>query len=620
MPSPFFWRKIFPLLLCFLGGINVATAQENLVPLPWNTPAQKADKVPRPQRKAASLSLPFFEDFVGMDLYPNPDRWVTTREVYLNNTMGVNPVAQGVCTFDALGPDNRPYDTTSAFRVFHADTLAVQPFDLSPYTPGDSIYLSFFVQPQGAGFSPETDDSLMLFFLNRNGRWNKIWAKEGTTLQPFRQVLLPVTDTSYLYDGFRFRFINIASINLNDDVWNLDYIRMNAGRNANDTAVQDVAMSTLPGNLLRDYTAMPYRHYAAKAATETGASINGFVRNNNSQSGPGSVTLNAVNDATGASASVYTNSQSVSLAGYSTPGFSIPFYRPSVSIGPTSPLIIHHQFHIASSLPNASTANDTLTKDQIFDNYFAYDDGTAEQAYYLNLFASLPGKVAMEFHTNVPDTMRGAAILFGQQVPTSANKFFTMQLYSSLAGVNGATADVLLHEQDFYQPRFVDTVNRFFYYTFTTPVIVPAGTYYFCSMQPALSGSDSLYYAVDVNRVGGNHLYYNVDGTWQSSAISGVLMMRPLFGASVAPTAVESVFEEREWSLYPNPSTGELRLQNVPQNSFVQLLDLTGREARAPWRVDENPDLSQFSPGTYLLRWKGENGLWSAPKKWLLMR
>lgn len=604
--------------LMVLCGATQAGAQENLVPLSWNSAPEAAGKtvVQGSLRKATAQSLPFFEDFLGSAPYPDPQRWIVNRQVYVNNTMGVDPVAQGVCTFDALGADNRPYDTANPFRVGYADTLASQPFDLAAYNPGDSIYLSFFYQPQGAGFAPETTDSLMLFFLSRSGRWNKQWAKEGTTLQPFRQVLIPVTDTSYLFNGFQFRFINKASINLNDDVWNLDYIRIATGRNVNDTTVQDIALTAMPGNLLRDYTSMPYRHYLANTAGESAPEISGNFRNNSASSANGFVGLNATNAGTGTS--FYTTGQPFSLPGYRSDAFRIPSYTAITQLGPQEPLIIRHHFSLTTAAPQSSTANDTLTKLQVFDNYFAYDDGTAEKAYFLNLLPSLPGKVAIEFHTHVADTLRGAAILFAQQAPTATNKFFNMQIYRRLAGVAGATADELIHSQDFYQPRFVDTVNRFFNYTFTTPVTLPAGNYYFCVMQPALSGSDSLYYAVDANRIGGNHLYYNVDGNWRSSTVSGALMIRPLFGAPVTPTAVETVKTGPDWRIYPNPSTGALSLEGIPENSRVQLLDISGKQVVRQWLLPQQPDLRSLSSGLYFIRWKSEQGIWSAPQKWIL--
>src|SRR5690606_18109851 len=114
------------------------------------------------------------------------------------------------------------------------------------YSPADSIYLSFFYQPQGRGFAPETQDSLMLYLKDTADAWIKVWAKEGTSIDSFRQVMIPITDPAFFHGAFQFRFVNIASINLIDDIWNLDYIRLAANRNMYDTAVNDVSTLNQP--------------------------------------------------------------------------------------------------------------------------------------------------------------------------------------------------------------------------------------------------------------------------------------------------------------------------------------------------------------------------------------
>ncbi|RYD52084.1 MAG: T9SS type A sorting domain-containing protein [Sphingobacteriales bacterium] len=609
-------KKLF-WLVCWIVGAGTASGQEQLVPLQWNASGTEAPSSRQHLQKTAANTLPFFEDFLGNELYPDAQRWVLNRQVYVNNTMGFNPVSQGVCTFDALGAGNRPYDTVTAFGLNYADSLTSISFDLLSYLPEDSIYLSFFYQPQGIGFSPETTDSLMLYFRTKNGLWVKQWSKEGTTLQPFRQVMIPVRDTNYLYAGFQFRFVNKASINLNDDVWNLDYIRMDAGRSAADTAINDVALSTIPGNLLRDYTSMPYWHYTANPTAETGTNLVGLVQNSKNQPVSATVSLQATDLRTGAT--VGSGSQSVNAGAYSNVSFQIPRYLAQPAASLYERVTFRQFFSVQTSVSQATTVNDTLSKNQVFDNYFAYDDGTAEKAYFLNLLSALPGKIAIEFHTNVADTLRGAAILFGNQVPTSAGKFFSMGIYRKLAGVNNATADELLYSQDFYQPRFVDSVNRFYYYTFAASYPVPAGTYYFSVSQPASSGSDSLYYAIDANRIGGNHLYFNVDGTWRNSTVSGALMVRPLFGAPVEATAVTvPEIQAADWTVYPNPGTNGFQLQGVPVASIIEIADLSGRVMVNTTYTGPPLAVTDLAPGWYLVRWKDTSGNWTTPKKWLL--
>ena len=60
-------------------------------------------------------------------------------------------------------------------------------------------------------------------------------------MQPFKQVMVPVADIKFFHPSFQFSFVNKASINVNDDVWNVDYVRMAANRNMYDTLVNDIA-------------------------------------------------------------------------------------------------------------------------------------------------------------------------------------------------------------------------------------------------------------------------------------------------------------------------------------------------------------------------------------------
>jgi hypothetical protein len=63
------------------------------------------------------------------------------------------------------------------------------------------------------------------------------------------------------------------------------------------------------------------------------------------------------------------------------------------------------------------TRNDTILRVTVFDNYLAYDDGTAERSYFLNLFPTLPGKIAIEHRLNIADTLRGVSVLLVSRYP-----------------------------------------------------------------------------------------------------------------------------------------------------------------------------------------------------------
>ncbi len=90
--------------------------------------------------------------------------------------------------------------------------------------------------------------------------WDRMWYSEGLSLDEFQeeygknmlQVMIPLIDTSYFNDKFRFRFRNYASLsnNLyppswksNGDQWNVDYVYLNYNRTAGDTTYRAITFS-----------------------------------------------------------------------------------------------------------------------------------------------------------------------------------------------------------------------------------------------------------------------------------------------------------------------------------------------------------------------------------------
>lgn len=610
-------RRFFLLLFLIVGG--AAYAQEGVVPLRWN-PTLQAVQDATPEALAAKttapLSLPFFEDFLEYSPLPVSERWVDAQ-VYINNTMPVGQVSRGVATFDALNERGRPYDTVSNAALRYADSLTSQVFDLSDILPGDSVYLSFFYQPQGRGFSPEASDSFMLYFRASNGQYRKQWSVAGSTVQPFRQVMIAVTDTAFFYNGFRFRFVNKASINLNDDVWNLDYIRFAGGRSFADTAISDPATASEPTPLLNDYISMPYRQFVAAAGSERATNLAYTARANRAStvSVPDGFQTSVLNGGV-----IGSGSGTLTTSGFNETLRSFPNSVNTPSLGaPNARVVFQNRFFFGDAGGGNKTANDTILRETVFDNYLAYDDGTAERSYFLNLFPTLPGKVAIEHRLNIADTVRGVSVLFGQQVPTATSKFFTAVVYRRLAGVDGATNDDVAYQQDFLQPGFTGTVNSAQVYPFATPVPMPAGRFYIGLMQPALAGSDSLFYALDVNRVGSNHLYFNVLNQWEGSLINGALMIRPLLGAEL-PLDVAQVRDNNEttFSLYPNPGRTVVYLRGVGDGRApYRVMDMQGRIVVSGMMTDDEPlAVEPLSPGTYFVQVSSKAG-WSRPKRWV---
>lgn len=573
------------------------------------------------KKTTASLSLPFFEDFTGYDVYPGSNQWVD-YQVYINNTMGVNPISRGVATFDALNHLGIPYDSFSNTNFRYADSLTSRPIDISSFTAGDSLYLSFFYQPQGNGFYPLFQDSLTLYLKTNysSGGYVKVWSAEGKSLAPFQQVMIPITDTIFMGNPeFQFRFVNIAALYWADAIWNVDYIRMDAHRSMYDTAVNDIAFANNPSFLLNDYTSMPYRQFMAYKAGETALQYVNTLRNSQPVSDVVSYGFTATalntgallqsttfNAATLAPASI----QPITNAAYTT---TIPM----TAVGRHDKVVFENKYFLEAAAGTGKAVNDTIVKNIVFDNYLAYDDGSAEKSYYLSLSPTLPGKIAIEYHLNQPDTMRGMAIYFGRQIPFSTYKSFSMIVYSELAGVNGSVADNILMVQHLNSPMYVDSINHFTVYKFENPLPLPTGTFFAGTLQAQSSGNDSIYFGLDVNRVGGNHAYYNVNNSWNPSLISGAIMMRPLLGQAVTGSGINDLQAQgSNWHVSPNPAHDIVQFfyegDSKPGYRITDIQGKTVQEGKAP--KDKTINIAQLVPGMYFVSLASE-GIPATPQK-----
>jgi hypothetical protein len=594
------------LLISFIFLSLASRAQEMLLPLMQNqTVKARSMQQSRTAQKPTGLTLPFFEDFTDNDPYPDQSRWAD-QGVYINNTMGKGIISRGMATFDALNDKGDVYyDTIGPSVTIFADSLTSQPFDLSAFQPSDSIYLSFFYQRGGYGFFPKPWDSLTLFFLASNGLWKEVWSLKGDTAREgFKQVMIPVTDTGYFNDDFRFRWINLATIGISNSNWNIDYIRMDKNRNRFDTVLNDLAFTSNPDFLLSDFTSMPFRHFKTNPAGFLASNTVSYLRNNGTDNLAFTVRYDSKDVGSGAD------------LGSSNTNITIPPFSPDTAImsvynaatfnpsGPNDRVVFEQQFYCESQYPDESPDNDTIVKQQVFDNYFAYDDGTAELSYFLNLAVNAPGATAIEYALYQPDTIRGVAIRFARMLPSQSYKNFSLAVMRNIA-INGGT-DEIVHQEDFLTPSYIDTINAFYVYRFNQPVIMNAGVFYISIIQPAGGVSDSLQIALDANRVGGNHRYFRVGVSWESSQLEGALMVRPMVGEALLLGVSNTEKTGIDFQLYPNPAHQYLNVSTEARTGSktrYEIVNAIGRKyLEGKLEMQRSIDIQALPSGIYFFR------------------
>ena len=119
---------------------------------------------------AEARFLPFFDDFSQSALYPDSTKW-TDCNALVNDGFPLCPPNRNGITLDVLDANGRVYSyaISNAFLAEYLTSVrirldSVMEPEPRALTPADSVYLSFYYQPQGNGNAPEEQDSLGLQF------------------------------------------------------------------------------------------------------------------------------------------------------------------------------------------------------------------------------------------------------------------------------------------------------------------------------------------------------------------------------------------------------------------------------------------------------------------------
>lgn len=157
--------KAFALALALGLFALQASAQEILTNFRTTT-----EQAPIKRGIVEARFLPFFDDFSHSNLYPDSTKW-TDNNVLVNDGFPLYPPNRNSATFDVLDANGRVYDYAIS-NAFVAEYLTSARIRLDSImepepralTPADSVYFSFYYQPQGNGNAPEAQDSLVLQF------------------------------------------------------------------------------------------------------------------------------------------------------------------------------------------------------------------------------------------------------------------------------------------------------------------------------------------------------------------------------------------------------------------------------------------------------------------------
>jgi hypothetical protein len=402
--------------------------------------------------------------------------------------------------------------------------------------------------------------------------------------------MIPIKDSFFFYDDFQFRFRNYASVIGNYDQWHIDYVKLNSGRSFNDTLITDVAIQRYPESILKNYQAMPWDQFNNYQNIERAAEHFLSIKNN----------FNVVKNTS------YYYESFEKLTG--TPLFTSPVQGANIDAGDTAyipfttfdiqdftgdSVIITTRYIIGATGDN-NTKNDTIERDQLFYNYMAYDDGTAEATYRLQ---GSPAYLALKFHVNHQDTLRGISIHYSNTDEDISQNLFSILVWETL------NVDSAIYRADFLKPKYAESINGFAFYRFSQPVIV-TDTFYIGWQQTSFSSNVKFDVGFDLNTDASDHLFYNINSVWYGSSFSGAVMMRPIMGEEI-PFGVgvsDPIMDESGIMVFPNPVQDVLNI-NLPDNNNYRLevLDYMGRIIFSALNT-QSVSVSALTPGFYFLK------------------
>lgn len=622
-------RRVWPVLLLLAGPAAAQVMPSGPLRSDPARAAYVAPLRPQAQQRTTALALPFFDDFTSpLEGAPNSRRWDTKGGALVNNRFALRPLTRGTATLDALRANGQTYNLNNTAPNARLDSLVSQPIDLSGVTTTDQVMLSFAWQSGSITSLPNSNSvvrpvRLELFVLTNVGLWESVWSATSTgRVTPFRQQPIALNQAKYLHGAFRFMFVATGNPTTNTDTWSVDYVLLDRNRDRNrnppllDTTYVDTATGAglfgqnPSGGLrspLRRFSSMPVWQYNAATSTELSTGLGVNVANLDSPLPISVTTTGTVQELPSGNVlgTWLTDRNLIPASNHQTPRIGS---AASVPLPLTAtPKRLRYKLFIDSREPITSPtiANDTIFRDVELDNYYAYDDGTAEGTTLLSPYSTgQPLACAYRFDLNQPDYVRGLRLcpVFGSDV---APRAITVTVWADASGKPGAVLGTKNYTIRYPYP----TGWSYYQIDFDQPVRV-TGTFYVGFSQPSVGRY--LEYGVDFNNTAPPQHFLRRDlaGQWDTTSFvpagtfpRGALMMRPVMTNNVA-TATASAQEAAAYGLYPNPARGTVTVTG-PAFARATVFDALGRtvwEQPTAQAGNATLPLPMLPPGVYTVR------------------
>lgn len=534
------------------------------------------------------------------------------EHVYRNFGYARDPFSLGVATFDGLDEFGHPYALGTATSGY-ADYLTSKVIDMTSATVGDSVYFSFVYQPEGYGDVPEETDSLIVEFFNQStGQWDWVWSTKGSPSHEFKHVHIKVDNIAYFTDGFQFRFKNYGALSGNLDNFHLDYVNLRQFSGMPDTIIRDFAFVYPIHTLLKDYTAVPWDHYKADPTNKMSDSVKIVVRNNdnipeNEQDGSVEVFYQGASEFSTVLSEALLNNNDLNYLPM-TSYISFHDFSAGNSYDDTKPGI-QEQFDYVGSATHQNSSflqNDTTYGVQRFQNFYSYDDGSAEAAYGPT---GVQSRLAIQYETYVADSVIGIRMNFVPSVNDVTNNLFLVTVWNDNNGEPGS----VIYEDDVFLPRtphFGYGRDNFVDYYFQDTMKVHVEDKFYVGWRQF--EQDRLNIGMDMNINNSDKVFYSIDNeiSWANTSFEGSVMIHPIFSTGMdAILGLESNKKDISATVFPNPTNGKVNIrmdQGVYQGAEVY--NMQGTQILNT--EEQIIDLSNEPKGVYFIRLVGSSQMY----------
>lgn len=591
----------------------------------------------RTKTEHEQLSLPFWDDFSATTDYPSELLWYKSRQVLVNSEQAVNPPSLNVATFDGLTENGTPYteNPNDILDFGYRDTLESQAIKMTEVDLSlrNTVFLSFYYQWGGNGEPPDPNDFLRIEFRGVDG-WESVVTlfatEENADPTVFYDTLIRINAARFYHDDFQFRFISFGRKSGRYDAWHIDYVYLNKGRNENDRSIPDRTLTNKLGPIFGKYFSIPkktllkntesnstiitaptFEAYNMRVGDPTTADYlthgefknynDGVIATYQTQLGPTSAFIGGNSEMPPLTRVLSTlpylpDQNNTSHFDYDSDSIQVKI-KVTMSAGDvyiTGSNVFSTEYLEGGYSPIDFRANDTTSQVYFVDDYYAYDDGTAEYAAGLTQ-AGNQLAYFFDFKNTEKDTINGVLIHYpfvAGEAPTSMNFF----VFANKAGMPG---DTLYQE---LIPVIRKSNNAFIEVTFLEGIEV-TGSFFLGYQEPA---TGRVRIGLDKSHDTGERMFYKISSTskWiQNDRVVGNLMIRPRFGKTDVVTGLPEV--EKHTSVYPNPSNGTFYILGTPPT--VQVYSITGQ----PAEVDVNNlgdrlliNVQNAHPGIYFVRYQ----------------